>query len=59
MGLGREDDKTQVERFREAARELECDDDPERFAERVRKITKAPPTPQSKPVEPPKKPKQE
>lgn len=33
----------QLRRFQEAARELECDDDPERFAERVRKIAKAPP----------------
>lgn len=38
----------QLEKFKQAARELECDDDPERFAERMRKIAKAPPAPQSK-----------
>lgn len=31
--------------FIKAARELECDDDPERFKERVRKLAKAPPAP--------------
>jgi len=33
----------QSKRFREAARELECDDDPKRFAERVRRVAKTPP----------------
>ena len=33
----------QSSRFIEAARELACDDDPERFKETVRKIAKAPP----------------
>jgi hypothetical protein len=42
--------KPQAERFKQAARELECDDDPERFAERVRKIAKAPPAPKGKAV---------
>ena len=37
----------QVDRFREAARALECDDDPERFRERVGKLVK------HKPVEKP------
>lgn len=37
-----DDGLTQSERFIKAARELECDDDPERFAERVRKLAKAP-----------------
>lgn len=40
--------QTQRERFEQAARELGCDDDPERFAERVREIAKAPPNPQHK-----------
>lgn len=31
----------QIERFREAARELECDDDPKAFEKRVAKIAKA------------------
>ena len=34
---------SQRERFEQAARELGCDDDPERFEETVRKIAKAPP----------------
>ena len=43
----------QVEKFKEAARELGAEDDSERFAETVRKIAKSPPSPQSRP---PKKP---
>jgi hypothetical protein len=35
--------KTQLDKFREAARELETDDDPERFKERLGKIAKAKP----------------
>jgi hypothetical protein len=31
-------EKSQIERFRDKAREIECDDDEDRFAERVRKI---------------------
>ena len=46
------DPKSQSERFKQAARDLECDDDPERFAERVRKIAKAPPAPKGKAVKP-------
>jgi hypothetical protein len=44
----------QLDRFKEAARELECDDDPERFAERVRRVAKAPPHPSK--GKPPKRP---
>jgi hypothetical protein len=33
----------QRDRFTEAARELECDDDKERFEERLKKIAKAKP----------------
>lgn len=44
----------QSDKFEQAARELECDDDPEHFAEIVRRVAKAPPAPQSKPTKPPK-----
>lgn len=40
--------KTQIDKFKEAARELECDDDDQRFKERLGKLAKA--TPQSKPA---------
>ena len=36
----------QAERFRQAARELGCDDDDERFKERVRKLVKHKPAPE-------------
>lgn len=39
--------KSQAEKFEEAARELECDEDEARFDERVRKLVK------HKPVEKP------
>ncbi len=32
--------KTQADKFREADRELECDEDEQRFQERVRKLVK-------------------
>lgn len=35
-----DDPKTQREKFEQAARALECDDDPERFRERVGKLVK-------------------
>jgi hypothetical protein len=38
---------SQLDKFKEAARALECDDDDERFKERVRKLVKR------KPVEKP------
>ncbi|WP_268747937.1 hypothetical protein [Sphingomonas sp. ERG5] len=41
------DDKTQLDKFREAARDLETDDDEARFDDRLRKIVK------HKPVEKP------
>ena len=40
-------DKAQIEKFKEAARELECDDDYQRFDERLKKLVK------HKPVEKP------
>lgn len=36
-------DKSQLERFREAARELGADDDEERFNEKLRKLAKQKP----------------
>lgn len=35
------DAKSQLDKFKEAARELECDEDERRFGERLRKLTKA------------------
>jgi hypothetical protein len=40
-------EKSQADKFKQAARALECDDDPERFRERVGKLVK------HKPVEKP------
>ena len=37
--------KTQLEKFKDAARELECDDDEKRFKERLGKLVKAKPGP--------------
>jgi hypothetical protein len=34
------DEKTQLDKFKEAARDLETDDDPERFKERLGKLVK-------------------
>lgn len=45
--------KPQIDKFKDAARELQTDDDPERFAEKVRKLVKA----KTDEVENPKKPK--
>lgn len=36
-------EKSQVDKFREAARQLETDDDEKRFDERLGKVAKAPP----------------
>lgn len=33
-------EKTQLDKFKEAARELECDDDEQRFKERLGKLVK-------------------
>lgn len=43
--------KTQLDKFKEAARELETDDDPEHFKERLGKLVKHKPV--EKPVEKP------
>lgn len=42
-----DDPKSQLDRFKDAARDLECDDDPDRFKERLAKLVK------HKPVEKP------
>ena len=39
-------DKPQLDKFNEAARQLECDDDDARFDERVRKLVKHKPVPE-------------
>ncbi|MDR4305450.1 hypothetical protein IHQ68_02280 [Chelatococcus sambhunathii] len=44
--------KLQVDKFKEAARELDTDDDPERFAEKVRQLAKAKPASAEKPKKP-------
>ncbi|GIL01250.1 MAG: hypothetical protein BroJett030_11490 [Alphaproteobacteria bacterium] len=38
--MGNPQEKTQADKFREAARELETDDDEKRFDERLKKIAK-------------------
>lgn len=35
-----DDRRSQAEKFKEAARELECDEDPDRFRERLSKLAK-------------------
>lgn len=35
-------EKPQIDKFKEAARELECDDDEQRFKDRLGKLVKAP-----------------
>ena len=39
--------KSQVEKFKEAARQLEADDDPERFKERIGKLVWHRPAPET------------
>ena len=39
------DDKPQLYKIKEAARHLECDDDDQRFKERLGRLAKARPTP--------------
>lgn len=38
--------QTQLDKFKQAARELETDDDPKRFGERLGKLVKQKPEPQ-------------
>ena len=39
-------DKTQADKFRDMARELECDEDEAAFEEKVRRVATAPKAPQ-------------
>lgn len=39
-------DKPQLDKFKQAARELECDDDDQRFKERLKEIAKPKPAPE-------------
>lgn len=39
-------DKSQLDKFKQAARELECDDDEQRFKKRLGRIAKATPQPE-------------
>jgi len=41
--------KSQSDKFKEAARELETDDDPERFKQRLEKLVKQKPKPEKEP----------
>jgi hypothetical protein len=41
--------KPQLDKFRDLARELECDDDQAAFDERLKRLAKAPRTPAEKP----------
>lgn len=38
-------EKSQPDKFKQAARELECDDDDQRFKDRLGKLAKAKPAP--------------
>ena len=40
--------KPQAEKFKELARELEADEDPQHFEDTVRRIAKTPPAPEPK-----------
>ena len=42
-------DKTQLDKFKEAARDLEADDNPKRFKERLAKLAKHKPVKTDKP----------
>lgn len=41
-----QEEKSQVEKFKEAARDLETDDDPKRFDERLGKLVRHKPVPE-------------
>lgn len=41
-----DDGKPQIEKFKQAARELECDNDEKRFKEQVLKLAKQQPAPE-------------
>lgn len=39
--------ESQIDKFKEAARELECDDDDKRFQDKLAKLAKAKPAPEN------------
>ena len=41
--------KTQLDKFKEAAREIECDDDEQRFKDRLGQLVRERPSPKSNP----------
>lgn len=43
MAQAERKEESQSDKFKRVARELECDDDPERFKERLKKIVKQKP----------------
>jgi hypothetical protein len=45
MASAHADDRPQLDKFRDLARELECDDDEAAFAARLRKVATAPADP--------------
>ena len=47
---GKKLEQTQVDKFKEAARQLETDDNEKRFDERLGKIAKTPPPKQDEPA---------
>ncbi|WP_188710094.1 hypothetical protein [Novosphingobium marinum] len=49
------DNRTQIDKFKDAARDLECDDDDEHFRERLKRVVK--PTKSETPVAPSKGPR--
>lgn len=42
--MTRQDDKSQLDKFKEAARQLETDDDEERFEKKLKKLVKKKPS---------------
>ncbi|MBL0769837.1 hypothetical protein JI743_13585 [Sphingopyxis sp. DHUNG17] len=48
IAMSRKETTSQLEKFKEAARDLETDDDPERFDERLGRMVKQKPTKKGK-----------
>ena len=51
MSIMADDNSKQIDRFREAARQLECDDDEAKFAAALKKVAKAKPPKGDKPAD--------
>lgn len=45
----KQDDRPQADKFRDLARELECDEDEAAFEDKVRRVAKTPPPKEPKP----------